>query len=96
MSKRGNNVRLSVTTYFQVLRNGGGEEVKPDVIGRSKNTRVPPDSRGVPFEMGEVVSEMAWTADISIGSGKKNRRRSGWAGGGAEGTVQLSSNGLSG
>lgn len=34
------NVRLFVTTYFQVPRNGGGEEVKPDVIGRSKNTRI--------------------------------------------------------
>lgn len=37
---RENNVRLSVTTYSQVPRNGDGGEVKSDVIGRSKNTRI--------------------------------------------------------
>lgn len=52
--------------YFQVLRNGGGEEVKPNVIGRSKNTRVPPIVGSVLFETGKIVSEMAWTADIYL------------------------------
>lgn len=54
VSKRGNNVRLSVTTYFQILRNGGGEEVKPDVIGRSKNTRVPPIVAAYPSRWGRL------------------------------------------
>ncbi|CAL1685557.1 unnamed protein product [Lasius platythorax] len=53
------NVRLFVTTYFQVPRNGGGEEIKPDVIGRLKNTRTHYPIVAVSFEMREAVSEMA-------------------------------------
>jgi len=51
---RGNNVRLSVTTYFQVRRNDGGKEVKPDVIGRSKNTRVPSIVAAYPSRRGRL------------------------------------------
>lgn len=55
--------------------------VKPDVIGRSKNTRILP-MVAVSFELWEAVSEMTRTADISVGSEKKNRpeRRRTWGG----------------
>jgi hypothetical protein len=57
--------------------------VKPDVIGRSKNTRILPVVT-VSFEMREAVLEMTRTADISVGSGKKKRPERRWMWGAAE------------